>query len=284
MNKPIIIAAALFLLTSLNIIAQDLPEKLFISKTDSLLENFVALQKKVADIHPCLSEHQPIAIAYKDSLLIFDFDLKSGSYGLVKKAAQPFPLPVGIEASFPLSVYDNRATCVITPTTLERSSGFATILHEFIHCCQYNSIEIQLKQKLEIYKEAMKNNDYSWEITHHFRFDDSVFTNLYDSYKYALEKNEIEEAKVYRFRIIRHLSGIDFEYMLWEEWKEGLARYVENKIRERMGMELNNYGSEEPYDRVAFYYSGELLIKKLTETDPKLPGDMGRLFETMKKF
>ena len=284
MKKFINITAALFLLTQLNISAQDLPESALISKTDSLLEKLVVLQQKCAGIHPCLMEHQPIAIVYNDSLLIFNFDNEGESYGLIKKAGEPFPLSKGIEASFPLSVYDNKPTCIITPTTLERSSGFATILHEFIHCCQFNSVEMQLKQKLEIYKEAMKKNDYSWEITYSFPYDNPVFINYYNRYKEALESDNLAAAKKLRSEIKEYLNPKDYEYMLWEEWKEGLARYVENKVRDKMGVELNNYGSEEPYNRVAFYYSGELLLDKLTTSDPALPGDMGRLYEAMEKF
>ena len=284
MKKITNITAALFLLVQLNISAQDRPESALISKTDSLLEKFVALQQKCADIHPCLIKHQPITIVYNDSLLIFDFDNEAENYALIKKAGEPFPLPKGIEASFPLSVYNNKPTCIITPTTLERSSGFATILHEFIHCCQFNSVEMQLKGKLEIYKEAMKKNDYSWEIMHPFPYEDSVFINFYNQYKEALKSKNLVAAKKLRSEIKKYLNPKDYEYMLWEEWKEGLARYVENKVRDIMGVELNNYGSEEPYDRVAFYYSGELLIAKLAAADHTLPGDMGRLYETMEKF
>jgi hypothetical protein len=284
MKKFTNITVALFLLTQLSISAQVRHESALISKTDSLLEKFVALQQKCADIHPCLTEHQPIAIVYNDSLLIFDFDTEAESYALIKKAGEPFPLPKGIEASFPLSVYDNKPTCIITPTTLERSSSFATILHEFIHCCQFNSVEMQLKGKLEIYKEAMKMKDYSWEIMYPFPYDNPVFINYYNRYKEALESDNLAAAKKLRSEIKEYLDPNDYEYMLWEEWKEGFARYVENKVRDKMGVKLNNYGSDEPYDRVAFYYSGELLISKIAGSDPQLPGDMGRLYEAMEKF
>jgi len=130
----------------------------------------------------------------------------------------------------------------------------------------------------------MKENDYSWEITHPFPYDDSVFINYYNQYKQALKTGNIKSAKQLRAKIKEYLDPGDYEYMLWEEWKEGLARYVENKIRQRMGVDLNNYGSEEPYDRVAFYYSGELLITQLAKIDPQLPGDLGRLYEVMENF
>jgi len=62
------------------------------------------------------------------------------------------------------------------------------------------------------------------------------------------------------------------------------VQVVENKIRQRMEVDLNNHDSEEPYDRVAFYYSSELLITQLAKTNPKLPRDMGGLYAAMKNF
>jgi hypothetical protein len=51
-----------------------------------------------------------------------------------------------------------------------------------------------------------------------------------------------------------------------------------------MEVDLNNHDSEEPYDRVAFYYSSELLITQLAKTNPKLPRYMGGLYAAMKNF
>jgi hypothetical protein len=259
-------------------------EKEIISKVDSSLETLVNIQKEIKNFHPCLEVLHPVAIVDKDSLLIFDFDKDSYSYKLIKKTEQPFPMPEGIQASFPLSVYDNKPVCVVSIKTFDTKAGYATIFHEFIHCCQYNSVEMEIKQTLDIYNNAMQNKDFSWEIMHAFPYDDSVFVNLYDSYKNALEENFVEKAKEFRSRIKSHLSGIDFEYMLWEEWKEGLARFIENKIRKELGIERNDYGKDAPYDRVAFYYSGELLIKKFAEINPELPEDIKLTYEKMKNF
>lgn len=274
----------IFLSSTAVLFAQSFSEKELINKVDSSLAVLVNLQTKVKDVYPCLEEFQPVAVVYKDSLIIFDYDSAAQSYKLVKETIQPFPLPEGIQASFPLSVYNNYPTCIVNPKTFSTTAGYATIMHEFIHCCEYKSVETELKQTLEIYRDAMQNKDYSWEIAHPFPYNDSIFVNLYDNYKRALEKNEIKKAKEYRFRIIRHLSGVDFDYMLWQEWKEGLARYVENKVLKRLGLMPNTYGKDEPYDRVAFYYSGELLISRLAELNPKLPSDMKLLFEKMKEF
>ena len=80
------------------------------------------------------------------------------------------------------------------------------------------------------------------------------------------------------------LNKTDFEYMVWEEWKEGLARYVENRILDKLHINRNNYGEDKPYNRVSFYYSGELLISRLAEKNLQLPSEMKKLFEEMKDF
>jgi hypothetical protein len=284
MKKIFIIIFYVIFLLAVNLFAQDISETALIEKIDSSLAVLVDIQNEFKDIHPCLNESHPIAVAYKDSLLIFDFDKVAGSYKFVTKTPPPFPIPEGLQASFPLSVYDNIPSCVITTKTFSSTAGYATILHEFIHCCQFNSVELDIKQQLKIYNDAMGKQDYSWEIMHPFPYDDSLFLNYYDNFKQALQSNEIDNAKRYMLKIKDHLGQVDYEYLLWEEWKEGLARYVENKIRVQLGLMENNYGKDKPYDRVAFYYSGSLLISKLAETDPDLPADMGLLFKTMESF
>jgi hypothetical protein len=258
--------------------------KELIVKLDSSLKVLVDLQTKVKDVYPCLAKFQPVAVPYKDSLLIFDFDSTENSYKLVKETAQPFPLPEGIQATFPLSVYNNKPTCIVNPKTFSTTAGYTTVMHEFIHCCQYNTVEPELKKDLDVNKIAMKTKDYSWEIDHFFPYDDSLFIKFYDNYKQALEENNMTKAKEFRSALKEDLGKIDFEYMLWEEWKEGLARYVENKIHDRLNIDRNNYGKNKPYNRVSFYYSGELLITRLAETNPELPDDMKLLFEKMRDF
>lgn len=254
------------------------------AKLDSSLTELVKLLTEVKDIHPCLKEFYPIAVPYADSLLIFDYNSVSGRYSFVKETVQPFPLPDGIQASFPLSDYDNRPTCIVSPETFKSKSGYVTVMHEFIHCCQYSSVETGLKQSLEVYNKAMKKKDYSWEITYSFPYGDSMFIDYYNRFKTALERDSIESAKQYRIKLKAYLNRTDFEYMLWEEWKEGLARYVENKINDRLKLNRNDYGKDEPYNRVSFYYSGELFITRLTEVDPGLAGEMKSLFMKMKNF
>jgi hypothetical protein len=73
----------------------------------------------------------------------------------------------------------------------------------------------------------------------------------------------------------------DYEYMVWVAWKEGFARYIENRIRRRYGLEPNLGGREQPFDRVTFYNGGEKLITYLAaQRGGKFP-DVRELFGEM---
>jgi hypothetical protein len=283
MKKFLLIISMFILPLRQTLFAQSSSEELA-AKLDSSLTELVKIQMECTDIHPCLKEFHPVAVPDRDSLLIFDYSSADKGYKLVKETKQPFPLPEGIQASFPLSVYDNKPVCIVNPKTFSSIRGYTTVMHEFIHCCQYNSVESELKQDLQIYKTAMENKDYSWEITHPFPYDDSLFIRYYESYVRFMDKNDMTAAKEFRHKLKDHLSKTDFEYMLWEEWKEGTARYVENKICDRLNIDRNNYGKEKPYNRVSFYYGGELLITRLTGKKAGLPSDMKLLFGQMRDF
>ena len=53
--------------------------------------------------------------------------------------------------------------------------------------------------------------------------------------------------------------------MVWVEWKEGSARWIENMIRERLNVEQNIAGSKGDFTRVSFYYGGSNFIKLLSK-------------------
>ena len=71
--------------------------------------------------------------------------------------------------------------------------------------------------------------------------------------------------------------------MVWQDWKEGLARYLENRMQEERGLPVNTYGDEPPYDRIAFYNGGAQLIAYLLRTNPALQDDPRALFEEMRE-
>jgi len=73
----------------------------------------------------------------------------------------------------------------------------------------------------------------------------------------------------------------DYEYMVWQEWKEGFARFIENRIRRKLDLSENHDGREEPFDRVVFYEGGAGFLELLGIQDPRMTIEIDRFFETM---
>ncbi len=252
-----------------------------ISKIDSSLQKLTSIQHEIKDIHPFLEDLNPIAIYEKDSLFIFDINPANKRYEFIKRAPAPFLMPKKIRASFPLETYFNKPACIVTKDIFDSLDGYITIFHEFIHCRQFLTVEQKLKNNLKIAQIASKENNYSWEITHPFPYEDTTFVNDYSSFINAADANDSSSVLKLRNALKEHLKLIDYEYMVWVEWKEGFARLIENKIRKKFNLIENRYGEQIPYNRISFYYGGEKFIYFLIKIHPDLYTNMENLFYKM---
>ena len=70
--------------------------------------------------------------------------------------------------------------------------------------------------------------------------------------------------------------------MIWQEWKEGYARYVENLIRKSLEMQMNSNALRLPFYRVHFYEIGSKYIKILIEKEKGWDNNIVELFYRMK--
>ncbi|MGC9348547.1 MAG: hypothetical protein ACP5JG_10455 [Anaerolineae bacterium] len=66
--------------------------------------------------------------------------------------------------------------------------------------------------------------------------------------------------------------------MVWQEWKEGFARYIENLIRDKLGLPRNLDGRDGRMSRISFYAGDALLVERLGERDPALLVNLAELF------
>ena len=276
--KSILIAMLLF--TGMYF-AQTQQNSQFLSDIDSSLIKLVKMQKEVSFIHPALMDFYPIAIIQNDSLYIFDYNKNELKYKFIKQVPVPFPMSEDMQALFPLSVYDNISTCMVGKKIFNSISGYTIIMHEFVHCWQAANVEMKIKSKLKIAQIAMANQDYMWELAHPFPYNDSLFVIHCQNFITELNNKNFKEARAQRKVLKEYLSDVDYEYMVWEEWKEGVARYVENKIKNYFLLASNNYGKDKPYDRILFYYGGELWGGALIEKDKTLLNNPLRLYEIM---
>ena len=252
-----------------------------IANVDSALGRLVQMQKDIREIHPFLARLHPVAVVEGDTLFIFDIDSAGTSYHFQRKEPVPFPMERGIRASFPLFSYGNRPTCIVSREVFDSTKGYATIFHEFIHCTQALTCENDLKQELHVARAAAAARDYSWEINHRFPYNDTVVVEAYSRFLRGIRNRDARALSQSCGDLKRRLARDDYEYMVWVEWKEGFARYIENRIRLRYNLEPNAGGREEPFDRVTFYYGGEELIAYLAAQRGGILPDVRELFGEM---
>jgi hypothetical protein len=138
-----------------------------------------------------------------------------------------------------------------------------------------------LKQALAVFHEAQARNDFMWEINHPFPYEDHKFISLYSSFLEFAPDRQRNAVWSIRRTLCELLSKVDYEYLVWQEWKEGFARWIENQIRARLDLPENQGGKSGPMNRVSFYAGGEKFIDLITEEDPSLAVDIETLFHRM---
>ncbi len=241
-------------------------------------------RKRIRHLHPILNELHPVALVENDHFYLFDLDESGEKYQFIMKAPTKMPVPVGVRAAFPLDFYDNKPACVVSGDVFDSTAGYVTMFHEFIHCHQWNTVEPGLKDKLPLAVRAMEKRDYMWEINYPFPYDCERFEQSYTAWIQALDELNREAVLQARERLKEILDPFDYQYMVWQEWKEGFALYLENEIRNYLDIGKNLVGRKAPYNRTAFYAGGAGYIKYLLAENPELTADLEGLFYFISGF
>ena len=162
------------------------------------LQHVLEIREMVAPVHPFLARVFPIAIVENDHWLIFEADPSVGRFVPVQRAPTPMPIPAGVRAAFPLECLGGRPACVVSADAFDSPSGYAAIFHEFVHCHQLASCELELKKRLRIARDADSRGDYMWELNYPFRYSDPRFAGLYRSFLKALQR--CDGKSIWRYR------------------------------------------------------------------------------------
>ncbi len=247
-------------------------------KYGELLQSVFPFQAKIAKIHPALKKVYPVAIVEDKTFYIFEPVPAKKTYRLVLAAPDTFNIPKGIRAAMPLAFWENRMACVVTGEIFDQRDGFVFIFHEFVHCAQWECCEQKLKESLAVFQEAMKKKDYMWELQYPFPYEDKTFSGRYPALIEAWVQNDRPKEQTLRAELKKNLSAEAWEYMTWQEWKEGVARYIENRIRKAVGLPENSGGESPPFNRVTFYYGGDIFIRFLERQAPGIANDMEKLY------
>jgi hypothetical protein len=242
------------------------------------LTQLLELQASVESLNPLFNHHYPIAIAMDGQFMIYDMDSQGDRYVLVKQAPAPFPIPDGVRAAFPLAEYDGKCCAVVTPDAFDSIEEMVLVLHEFVHCYQNATCEDALKGELEIARIAEQEHHHTWELDSHFPYESEPFVQGFQALLSALDAGN-ETAIRDAFADLRSvLTPHEAEYMAWQMWKEGYARWVENRIQRHLGLPVNRYGAEQPYSRISFYVGGADYFKWLAKRDEGAVADLSGLF------
>jgi hypothetical protein len=145
----------------------------------------------------------------------------------------------------------------------------------------YTVTSLRPASQLAIAQKAQAENNHLWEINMPFPYGNEGFIDAYTRLEQALAQRDLPA--VIETRTILHdlLAPMEYEYMLWQEWKEGFARWLENRMQSALNLSLNHRGGHEPFTRVSFYARGAGLVALLAENDPALVNDLERLFHQL---
>jgi hypothetical protein len=269
------------LILSFGLLGQTHQEETIINKYEDSLQKIIDLQKKIDRLHPFLKKLYPVVILEEGSFYLFDIESSPKRYEFVKSAPSSFEAPQGLRAAFPLDFYDNQTACVVTGDVFDDLAGYVMIFHEFIHCAQAKNGEQELKSGLGIARAAMEEEYVMWELEHPFPYEDVQFVDIYSVFLEKAAEDDAEGVARCRAFLKETLNTHDYEYLVWQEWKEGLARMIENRIRKKLDLELNLGGLEKPFHRVTFYQGGAFYIDILISQDKELEDDIKALFQRM---
>lgn len=250
---------------------------------EKLIET-LRLQKQIEHLHPMFQQHYPIVIAENKQLHILDYHKDLGTYTFRKTEPDLYDMPRGVRAAFPLECYDNRPCIIVSGDVFNSKEEQLIIFHEAVHCYQYQACEMDIRAGIELAQSAIRSGNYMWELNYPFPYQNpqisSVISGMFDCFT-AHDETGIKE---WRKELRTLLTKEQHEYMVWQEWKEGLARFFENLINQELGVPLNHAGKQKPYTRVSFYALGAELINMLEKRAPGEVRDIHKLYDTMESY
>jgi hypothetical protein len=256
-------------------------DKMFIYEQISLMDNIVKMHSKIKNIHKSLEKLYPITVINNDYFFVFDFNESEERYEFKLKMNTPMPILGNILAAFSLDFYYMKPSAIISNNILIDKNNYVFIFHEFVHCFQLENGEIDIRRNLNIEKQEMAKNNFNWEINYPFPYNSEYFVNRTIRLSNYFYNDDYENIMKYYRDMKVYLQETEFEYMIWQKWKEGFARYIENLIRKELGLQLNTNELIPPFDRVHFYEIGSKYIEYLLNNYNELDNCIIKLFEKM---
>ncbi len=251
----------------------------FIVDTIAKVNKIFSIHEKIKDIDTSLLKLYTVAVVEDGYFFIFDLSDNGTCYEFKGEYKAPMIVPEKVLASFPLDFYDMKPAAVVSKDAFNTLERYIFIFHEFVHCYQWEQGDSEIREELEIAKIAKEKKDFMWEINHPFPYEDKVFINETSKLEFVDKKLQYKDMVDYHRVMKNHLNQIDFEYMVWQEFKEGFARYIENLIREKLQVKLNSNKLEKPFSRVIFYELGSRSISAILKENPEVKGNIKCIYD-----
>ncbi|EQB88592.1 hypothetical protein J2Z44_003586 [Clostridium punense] len=256
-------------------------KKKFIENCLQSLDKLCELHKTAKEVHHSLNNLYPVAVVRNNIFYVFDLDELGRKYEFVLENRSSITLPNKVLASFPLEFYDMKASAVISQDAFNSIEGYMFIFHEFVHCFQWINDEQEIRGNLILSKRAKEEKNYTWEITHPFPYEDKKFIEQTLKLCENLKNNDYRKVLNYYKGMKDYLKDVDYEYMIWQQYKEGFARYVENLVRKKFLVESNSLEVTLPLSRECFYTLGSAYIDLLLSNNGNLQNNLKELFMFM---
>ncbi|MDR1837796.1 MAG: hypothetical protein LBQ89_09080 [Treponema sp.] len=256
-------------------------DEIFFKRQAAFMDDVIKMHDKVKNIHVSLEKLYPITVINNGYFFIFDKNEIGHKYEFKRKVETSVVVSGEILTAFHLDFYDMKPSVVISENMIGNLGNDILVLHEFVHCFQLENGAIEIKNGLSIQKQEMAKKNYNWEIDFSFPYNNEYLIDKTMELSDCFTRDNYENVEIYRNCMRAYLHKAEYEYMIWQEWKEGFARYVENLIRKELGLRLNGNILVQPFGRVHFYEIGSKYIEMLIKNDKGLNDNIVKLFYNM---
>jgi len=256
-------------------------DDIFHERQTAFLDNIIKMHDIVKNIHASLEKLYPITVINDGYFFVFDKNEAGDKYEFRRKVETSVAVPGNILTAFHLDFYDMRPSVVISKDMLGNPGNFILVLHEFVHCFQLENGAVEIRNGLSIQKQEMVKNNYNWEIDFPFPYSNEYFIDKTMELSDSFKKGRYEKIVIYRNCMRTYFHKAEYEYMIWQQWKEGFARYVENLIRKELGLQLNGNILRPPFGKVHFYEIGSKYIEMLLGKEDGLNDNIVKIFYKM---
>ncbi len=240
------------------------------------LSEITRIWQTAKEMHPAWHKLYPVCLIDDGNYKLYHPD-GADNWTKVDEGKFGMRLPDGVKAAFPLPFGDHDMACILDVNCFHTKEDMAIVFHEFVHCYQSATCEHDIKATLRVAQEN-KHTNGMWELEYAFPYDNELAGKTYIQMIEAAENKDRDEVIRLREMIRKNVTEQDWEYLCWQEFKEGTARFLQNELSKRLDAKPALSNRSLPINRVSFYEGGEMIIRLIMLDDEGIEKDFPRLW------